>query len=140
MLSRSDLEQRLPHRGVMMFLDGVIRHNEGFSQAVALKRVRHDDFWVEGHFPGRPMMPGVVMVEAGAQLASYLTCVRRNDSRIVAFTRIENAVFRGQVTPGSDLLILAREVKFHPRRFISDVQGWVDDRFIFEARIVGMTI
>jgi len=140
MLSREALMERLPHRGLMLFLDGVIWHDPEFRRGVALKRVQDDDFWVEGHFPGRPMMPGVVMVEAGAQLASFLTQARRDDNRLVAFVRIENAVFRGQVTPGDDLLLHAREVKFNPRRFVSDVQGWVGDRFIFEARIAGMTI
>ncbi len=140
MLSRADLERWIPHRGVMMFLDGVIWYDPGFSRAVAVKHVTENEFWIDGHFPGRPMMPGVVMVEAGAQLASFLTRGRRGDDRLIGFTRIENAVFRGQVTPGCDLHLIVQEVQYKPRRFISDVQGWVGDRFIFESRIVGMTL
>ena len=96
--------------------------------------------WVPGHFPGRPILPGVMMIEAGAQLASFLFHCRRNDDCIAGFTRIENAVFRGQVVPGQDLVVLAREVKYQPRRFISDIQGIVADRLVFEARITGMVI
>ena len=95
---------------------------------------------MSGHFPGRPILPGVLMVEAGAQLASFLFHGRRNDDSIAGFTRIENAVFRGQVTPGHDLILLAREVKYQPKRFISDIQGVVDDRLVFESRITGMVL
>lgn len=140
MVSRAALEERIPHRGVMSLLDGVIWHDEGYKQGIAIKRVQNDEFWVPGHFPGRPMMPGVMMIEAGAQLASFLFHCRRNDDCIAGFTRIENAVFRGQVLPGQELIVLAREVKYQPRRFISDIQGIVADRLVFEARITGMVI
>lgn len=140
MLTREDLEQWLPHRGVMSLLDGVIWHSENFSQGVAIKPVRDDEFWTAGHFPERPMLPGVLMIEAGAQLSSILFHGRSQDPRIAGFTRVKNAIFREQVHPGSDLLLLAREVKYNPRRFICDIQGFVKDRLAFEARIVGMML
>ncbi len=140
MLSREDLEKWIPHRDKMALLDEVVWYRPDFSQGVALKRVRNDEFWVPGHFPDRPILPGVLMVEAGAQLASFLFHGRRNDDCLAGFTRIENAVFRGQVVPGQDLHLLAREVKYQPRRFVSDIQGVVDDRLVFEARITGMVL
>lgn len=140
MLSRRDLEKWIPHRETMALLDAVIWHQPNFSQGVAIKHVRHDEFWVSGHFPGRPILPGVLMVEAGAQLASFLFHGRRNDDCIAGFTRIENAVFRGQVLPGQELILLAREVRYQPRRFISDIQGVVEDRLVFESRITGMVL
>lgn len=139
-MTRADLESWLPHRGVMALLDGVIWHSETFSRSVAIKRVRQEEFWTRGHFPGQPMMPGVLMVEAGAQLASVMFRGRSGSDRIVVFTRIENAVFRGQVHPGQDLLILGREVRYQPRRFISDIQGVVEGKVTFDARITGMVI
>lgn len=140
MLSRCDLDHWIPHRGAMALLDAVIWHDSGFSQGVAIKHVQLDEFWSQGHFPGRPMMPGVLMIEAGAQLASLLFRGRRNDDSIAGFTRIDNAVFRGQVLPGQDLILLAREVKYQPKRFISDIQGLTGDKLAFEARITGMVI
>jgi len=140
MLTRKDLERWIPHRGVMSMLDGVVWHDPGFSQGVAIKKVRDDEFWHDGHFPGRPMLPGVIMIEAGAQLASLLFHSRSSEKGIAGFTRIENAAFRGQVLPGQDLILLAREVKYRPRRFISDIQGMVGDKFAFDARITGMVI
>ena len=139
-LTKADLERWIPHRGSMALLDSVIWHDPMFSQGVAIKHVSADEFWVGGHFPGRPMMPGVLMIEAGAQLASFLFRGRRQDDALAGFTRIENAVFRGQVHPDQDLLLLAKEVKYQPRRFISDLQGFVGDRLAFEARIVGMVL
>jgi len=139
-LSRADLENWNPHRGDIVMLDRIIWHDERFSHAVGVKHVREDEFWVSGHFPGRPLMPGVLMVEGGAQLASYLFYARRGEPCLVGFTRIDNTAFRGQVRPGDDLLLLAQEVKYRPRRFISDVQGVVDGKLVFESRITGMVI
>ncbi len=139
-LSRADLEKWNPHRGDIVMLDRVIWHQKTFQRAVGVKHVREDEFWVQGHFPGRPMMPGVLMVEGGAQLASYLFYARRGEPCIVGFTRIDDTVFRGQVRPGDDLLFLAQAVKYRPRRFISDVQGVVDGKLVFESRITGMVL
>ena len=139
-LSRTDLERWNPHRGPFVQLDGVVWTLPDFSQGVGVKHVRDDEFWVAGHFPGRPMMPGVLMVEAGAQLASYLYYSRIGAPCIAGFTRIENTVFRGKVVPGDDLYLLCREVKYRPRLFISDVQGIVEGRLVFESRITGMVM
>lgn len=140
LLSRADLEKWNPHRGPIVQLDGVIWHDDSYSRGVGIKHVREDEFWVEGHFPGRPVMPGVLMVEAGAQLSSFLFYARRGGTCVAGFTRIENTVFRDTVSPGDDLYLLCTEVKFQPRRFISDIQGVVDGKVVFESRITGMVI
>lgn len=139
-LSKQDLERWNPHRGEMALLDWIVWENEAHTQGIALKHVRPDEFWVPGHFPDRPMFPGVLMIEAGAQLACYLYNVRQTDPGMVAFLRIENAVFRASVEPGDDLYLLCQEIKVSRRRFISDVQGLVGNRVTFEARISGMTL
>ena len=140
MLSRADLEKWIPHRFEMALLDGVIWHDPGFHKGVAIKHVTDSEFWAAGHFPGRPMMPGVLMIEAGAQLASLLFHSRCDREGIAGFTRIQNAIFRGKVLPGQDLILVASEVKYSPRRFISDIQGVVEDKVVFEACITGMVL
>lgn len=137
-IDRTGLEAYIPHRGLMMLIDGVVWHNDDYSRGVAVKHVRADEFWCAGHIPGRPLMPGVLMVEAGAQLASFLYYARVDHRKFAGFTRIENTVFRGTVTPGDDLLLLADLVRFQPRRFIYDLQGMVGDRIVFESRATGM--
>lgn len=129
-----------PHRGPMALLDAVIWQNEGPSRAVAIKTIGAEEFWVEGHFPGKPMFPGVLMVEAGAQLACYMHMQRMEPPKIAAFLRIENASFRSMVQPGDDLILLGQAVKFGRRQFSADIQGVVADRVAFDARISGMAM
>jgi len=137
-MSREDVATWNPHRGVMALLDAVIWLKDDLSQGVALKEVRDDEFWVTGHIPGRPIMPGVLMVEAAAQLASLLYYKRAMVDTFAGFTRIEDVSFRGQVVPGDSLYLLCTEVKFSPKRFVTDVQGLVSGQIVFEGRITGM--
>lgn len=138
--TRKEMEHWNPHRGLMALLDGVVWYSKDFKQGVAIKRVTRDEFWVPGHFPDRPMMPGVIMIETAAQLGSFLFNARFPKPKIAAFVRLEDCTFRATVEPGDDFIVLAQEVKFSPKRFVSDVQGLVGGRTAFEARITGMAI
>lgn len=138
MITREQTMEYLPHRDVMLLLDGVVWHADDFTLAVAVKKIRHDEFWAKGHIPGRPILPGVLMVEAGAQLASIMYYARVKTDKFAGFTRIENTAFRGMVVPGDTLYFVSREVKFSPRRFVADVQGILEDKIVFESRVSGM--
>lgn len=138
--SRGDIERYNPHRGQMALLDAIVWTSADFRQGVALQRVRPDEFWVPGHFPEKAMMPGVLMVEAGAQLACFLFNIRQTASKVVAFLRIEDCSFRSRVEPGDDFYLLCNEVKLGRRKFESDIQGLVNGRICFSARIHGMQL
>ncbi|MBL0921961.1 MAG: beta-hydroxyacyl-ACP dehydratase [Phycisphaerales bacterium] len=137
-VTREGLESYIPHRGVMMQLDGVVWHSEDFTQGVGIRHVRPDEFWCAGHIPGRPIMPGVLMIETGAQLASFLYFSRMDHRKFAGFVRIEDFSFRDTVVPGDDLILLSQEVKFSSRRFIADVQGMVRGKVVFGGRVTGM--
>ncbi len=131
------IEQINPHRGAMRLIDGIIYATDDYKHTLAFHDVKEDAFWVPGHIPGRPLMPGVLMVEAGAQLASFV-CLSQLKTRFMGFAGLEGVKFRGQVKPGDRLYILCEQTELRPRRCTSMVQGIIDGSLVFEAKIIGM--
>mgnify|MGYP000879272711 CR=1 FL=1 len=140
LMNRSELERMMPHRGNMLLLDHLIWHSPDWKQGVALKHVRNDEFWVPGHFPGRPLLPGVLQVEAGAQLAVLMYNGRFPEPLTPAFTRIESCSFRSMVQPGDELYLLCQELKWSRRGFTCDIQGLCNQKVTFEAQVQGLVI
>lgn len=138
MFGVAEIEAVNPHRPPMRLLDGVCWISEDQKRAVAFKDVRADEFWVAGHIPGRPIFPGVLMIEAGAQLASFLFLRRMPQCRFLGFVGADQIKFRGQVTPGDRLILLGQEIEFRPRRCICAIQGLVRGTMVFEGQITGM--
>lgn len=134
------IEKTNPQRGHMRHLDGILWMSPDFSAAVGFKDVRADEFWVPGHIPGRPLLPGVLMIEAAAQLSGFMMSQRIEKAGFLGFTGADEVKFRGQVQPGDRLLLLGREVSFKPRRFIAGVQGVVNGSLVFECKVSGMPI
>ncbi len=130
----------IPQCGAMRQLGHVIWTNESVTRGLGIKHVRSDEFWVPAHIPGRPLYPGVLMIEAAAQLCGLLHRVRAKDDRFIGFVRCNDIVFRGQVVPGDDFYLLAEEIEWRRRRFVSAAQGLVNDQLVFEATITGMAM
>jgi len=124
--------------GDMRQLDHIAYVSDDNQTAVGIKKVKEDEFWVEGHIPGRPIYPGVLMIEAAAQISSILYHLNAEVTHFMGFTRCDNCSFRGQVLPGDTLAIVSIIRKFQRRRFVCDAQGYVDGKFIFEVQITGM--
>lgn len=129
------------HRGEAVQIDRLAWVGENCEQAIAIRNVRDDEWWCAGHIPGRPIMPAVMMVEAAAQITSWMFLARRVVYYdFVGFTRIEDTKFRNKVQPGDTLVILCQQVKFRINRMICDAMGLVDGKIAFESRITGMPI
>ena len=124
-----------PQRGDMHHLDRVI-WTEG-PHILGVKHVREDEFWVPGHIPGRPLLPGVIMLEAAAQLSSYHTHTYVGWDGFIGFGGLNNVKFRAAVEPGSDLYLLCSLTDQRHRRVTADMQGVVDGKIAFEAQIIG---
>lgn len=105
-LDINEIQQILPHRYPFLLIDRVVEL-ERMKRIVAIKNVTVNEPFFQGHFPGMPIMPGVLMIEAIAQAggALLLTEVEDRDNKLMVFTGIERARFRRPVTPGDQLRI-----------------------------------
>jgi 3-hydroxyacyl-[acyl-carrier-protein] dehydratase len=108
-LGRAEIEQILPHREPFLLIDEVLELDPG-RRVVARREVRADDPWFVGHFPGRPVMPGVLIVEAMAQTGAVAVLVEEeNRGKIAFFAGIDDCRFKRVVEPG-DTLVLTCEI------------------------------
>jgi 3-hydroxyacyl-[acyl-carrier-protein] dehydratase len=126
-----------PQRGEMEMLNGVIWANPEKGQILGYKDIGPNEFWVSGHIPGRPLFPGVLMIELGAQLASFYTRKYLNWKGFIGFGGVEGVKFRQQVLPGCRMLILGQRVWERHRRVACQVQGVVEGNLAFEGTIIG---
>ena len=102
-LGREQIEEILPHRDPFLFLDEVTVVEPG-SRVVARKRVREDEWFLTGHFPGRPIMPGVIIVEAMAQTGAVAVLAdEANRGKLALFAGINDVRFKRIVLPGDEL-------------------------------------
>ncbi|HUU20002.1 MAG TPA: 3-hydroxyacyl-ACP dehydratase FabZ family protein [Sedimentisphaerales bacterium] len=133
-----------PQRFEMQQLDGILWYDKDKRLILGYKDVTEGEFWARGHIPGRPLMPGVIMVEAAAQLLSFFMKQIYEVGGFVGFAGIDSAKFRSVVEPGQRLYLLGYITKFKRRRdtthVTTSVQGVVDDTMVFEAVISGMQI
>ena len=134
------IEKVNPHRGDMRMLDAIIHFDRESGTVLAYKDARQNEFWVPGHIPGRPLFPGVLMIEAGAQLASWLIHQVFDDYPFLGFVGCDEVKFRGQVVPGNRLYLLGISTSLKRRRSICSLQGVVNGNLVFEAKITGMPV
>ena len=104
-LDRAAIEEILPHREPFLLIDEVLELEPG-HRVVARKRVRDDEWYLAGHFPGRPVMPGVLIVEAMAQTGAVAVLSEaENRGRIAFFGGIDDTRFKRIVEPGDELVL-----------------------------------
>jgi 3-hydroxyacyl-[acyl-carrier-protein] dehydratase len=138
---RAAIRRFNPQRLDMEHLDAVVYLDPKNHVVVGYKDTRHDEFWVPGHMPGYPLLPGVLMCEASAQLCSYYAASQRMvDGDFLGFGGMNEVRFRGQVRPGDRLVLVAKGIKFHRRQLLFNVQGFVDSKMVFHADIIGMSL
>ncbi|HVS17419.1 MAG TPA: 3-hydroxyacyl-ACP dehydratase FabZ family protein [Planctomycetota bacterium] len=141
-IPRAEVYRTLAHRGRFMLVDGVLHFDPEHELIVGFKEIRADDWWAVDHIPGRPLFPGVLMVEAAAQLSSFDFMRRRpeRDHSFLGFGGLESTRFRGTVEPPSRLLLAARSVRVRSNMFTYEAQGFVGEKLVFQTQILGVVI
>lgn len=129
MIDAQGIEKVIPHRGDMRMIDEIREYDD--HHGVGVHYVRDNEFWCAGHFPGDPIMPGVLQIEALAQTACFIVMARQgyNDGKSVGyFTTMERIKFTHMVRPG-DVLELHVELlmqklslhKFHGTAYVDGI-------------------
>lgn len=135
MLGIKDILSVLPHRYPFLMVDRILELEKGV-RVVGLKNVTMNEPFFQGHYPGHPVMPGVLIVEAMAQVGGFLILEEENKGRIPLFTAIDDFKFRRPVVPGDQLRIEAEMLK--QRRSIAKVRSrvLVDGEIVAEGELM----
>ena len=138
---RDAIRQVNPQRFDMEQLTAIVHLDREEGVAAGYHDVRDDEFWVPGHMPGYPLLPGVLMCEAAAQLCSYFIMTQGLlHGDFVGFGGMENVRFRGTVRPGDRLVLVSKLLKYNRRQALFSVQGFVGTTMVFHADIIGVPL
>ncbi|MFP4105945.1 MAG: 3-hydroxyacyl-ACP dehydratase FabZ family protein [Phycisphaerae bacterium] len=138
--TKEEIYQVNPHRYEFEQLDAILTINREQGVIAGYRNVDADEFWVRGHIPGRPIFPGVLMIETAAQLVSYYVMSEQPGNGFLGFGGVTDVKFRGSVTPGDRLIMLGKMIEMRKRRCVGATQGFVNGNLVYEGRITGMWI
>ncbi len=136
-LSKDQIKELLPHREPMLLVDELINIKK-LKSATAIVNVKKDSFYVQGHFPGEPVMPGVLIVEAFGQAAAALTAAgidkETYDNKLVFLMTVDKARFRNPVVPDCRLELNIEAVRSHGRVWKYKGEALVEGKKMADAQ------
>lgn len=139
--NRDDILELLPHRDPFLWVDRIDIIKRG-EEGIGYKEITADMDFFRGHFPGHPVMPGVLQIEAMAQTAGCVVSESLKDSpeqlSQVYFMSIDKVKFRQIVTPGVTLKMHAQKVKSHGKVYVFEAKSYVDDKLVSEATFTAL--
>ncbi len=135
-LNKSEILKLLPHREPMLLIDELYDIKKLHS-ATAIVHVKKDSFFVQGHFPDQPVMPGVLIVESFGQAAAALTADGLDratyENKLVFLMGVEKARFRNPVIPECKLILKIEAIRSHGRVWKYKGEAFVDDKKMADA-------
>ena len=135
-LNKTEIENLIPHRKPMLLVDEIFNIKK-LDSATGLVNVKKDSFFVQGHFPEQPVMPGVLIVEAFGQTAAALTAHGIDKStyanKLVYLMGVEKARFRNPVIPDCKLLLNIKAIRSHGRVWKYQGEAFVDEKKMADA-------
>ena len=136
-LNRKEIEKLLPHREPMLLIDELLDIKK-LKSATAILNVKKSSFFVQGHFPGQPVMPGVLIVEAFGQAAAALTAHGIDkevyENKLVFLMSVEKARFRNPVIPDCKLVLKIEAIRSHGRVWKYQGEAFVEDKKMADAQ------
>jgi len=135
-LNSQEILEILPHRYPFMLVDRILECDDE-KRIVGIKNLTFNELFFQGHFPGQPVMPGVLQMEAMAQVAGILlNRMFGGEGKISYFAAIDNARFRRPVVPGDQLRMEIEIIKAKPRLSKVHAKAFVDDKLVSEADLM----
>ena len=135
-LNKSQIIDLLPHREPMLLIDELY-NSKKLQSATALVNVKKESFFVQGHFPGQPVMPGVLIVESFGQAAAALTASGLDratyEDKLVFLMGVEKARFRNPVIPNCKLELKIEAIRSHGRVWKYKGEAFVDEKKMADA-------
>ena len=136
-IDKKKIESLLPHRDPMLLIDRLI-NIVNLKTATAIVYVKKDSFFVQGHFPGQPVMPGVLIVEAFGQAAAALTALgidpKEYENKLVYLMNVEKARFRNPVIPDCRLELKIEAIRSHGRVWKYKGEAFVEGKKMADAQ------
>jgi 3-hydroxyacyl-[acyl-carrier-protein] dehydratase len=142
-IPQEELRRCLPHRDFFQLLDGVCHFDRERGIAVGYKQWTADPWWASGHVPGRPLMPGVLMIEGAAQIATFLVKQQSDwaKDKMIGLAGLDDVRVRGQIVPPARVYFVSGNVQISGRRLAKmQAQVFCNGQMTMEMSVMGVML